>query len=697
MTGARRKGTRARGAPSGKPSGGASPWRLAVTRLAHPFVALALVAFLVVLVRTAWLSDDAFITFRVSDNLVHGFGPTWNAGERTQVFTHPLWFLLFSVCYLITREPYFTGIVLSLAVSLATALFVAVRLTPSPWTAGCAVLALSFSRAFVDYSTSGLENPLSHLLLAIFLHEWLQHPRGRRALTRLAIVAGLGALNRMDLALVFGPLLGIALWRARGPHRLRVGLLALAPLATWEAFSLLYYGSLFPNVAYAKLSHDVATLELVARGLRYLEASVTGDPLTLVLIVAALASTALSAHRPALPIAAVGLLHLGYVVVIGGDFMGGRFLTVPLLAAVVVLFQREPGTPGRGLAAAAGLAALGMVSPYPTLLSGSAYGDDRGQGQLVSNRQGVVSEFWRHLGDFVDRWGVADERGYYYHYTGLLRAAGSAQMPTLWFAGWGKLLRTQGRQTIVGNNIGCLGYFAGPEVTIIDENGLTDSYLSRLPPKVSHSWRVGHFARALPDGYERSLELGSNEIVDPKLRACFERTSLVARGELLDPARLAAIAQLVWHGCADLIDVRAARFPVDRDVPLDALQAIKPAGTPANAPGNVTFGKNGGVRIALGRTAHARTLELSLDDDDIYFVVLLASAGAELVLRVPDLWSDSPLYLPPRPRPRSTGLATYELSVPEGFARAGYDEIRILDLTGGGVRSLGHLSLRDEP
>ena len=43
------------------------------------------------LVRTAWLSDDAYISFRAADNILNGYGPVWNVGERVQAFTHPLW------------------------------------------------------------------------------------------------------------------------------------------------------------------------------------------------------------------------------------------------------------------------------------------------------------------------------------------------------------------------------------------------------------------------------------------------------------------------------------------------------------------------------------------------------------------------------------------------------------------------------
>ncbi|MDP7573157.1 MAG: hypothetical protein QF391_16270, partial [Myxococcota bacterium] len=48
-------------------------------------------AVLSVVIAQAWVSDDAFITFRVIDNFVHGYGLRWNVDERVEVYTHPLW------------------------------------------------------------------------------------------------------------------------------------------------------------------------------------------------------------------------------------------------------------------------------------------------------------------------------------------------------------------------------------------------------------------------------------------------------------------------------------------------------------------------------------------------------------------------------------------------------------------------------
>ena len=38
--------------------------------------------------------DDAFITFRYSENLVDGSGPVFNPGERVEGYSSPSWMLL---------------------------------------------------------------------------------------------------------------------------------------------------------------------------------------------------------------------------------------------------------------------------------------------------------------------------------------------------------------------------------------------------------------------------------------------------------------------------------------------------------------------------------------------------------------------------------------------------------------------------
>src|SRR5262245_65480298 len=60
------------------------PRALARATTSRAAYAVALVVFSVVFVANAWVGDDAFISFRVSENVAHGYGPRWNVAERVQ-------------------------------------------------------------------------------------------------------------------------------------------------------------------------------------------------------------------------------------------------------------------------------------------------------------------------------------------------------------------------------------------------------------------------------------------------------------------------------------------------------------------------------------------------------------------------------------------------------------------------------------
>src|SRR5262245_65273863 len=121
----------------------------------------------IAIIRTAWLSDDSFITFRTMDNIVHGYGPVWNVDERVQSFTHPLWLALFLPLYWLTRDPY-SAIPLQMVLSLSAVTIVMLRIAENNWQRLVVFAALLSTKAFIDFTTSGLDNPLSYFLLAIF-------------------------------------------------------------------------------------------------------------------------------------------------------------------------------------------------------------------------------------------------------------------------------------------------------------------------------------------------------------------------------------------------------------------------------------------------------------------------------------------------------------------------------------------------
>jgi hypothetical protein len=138
---------------------------------------LALVLFAIVLLRHAWLCDDAFITLRTVRNLLEGFGPVWQPGERVQAYTHPLWMLLLAGGARLLTDLYLTAMVVSLILSVAAFAVFLFGLRHDTAAALLGAALLVSCKSFMEYSTSGLENPLTHLLYVVLIMGVLVTPR----------------------------------------------------------------------------------------------------------------------------------------------------------------------------------------------------------------------------------------------------------------------------------------------------------------------------------------------------------------------------------------------------------------------------------------------------------------------------------------------------------------------------------------
>jgi arabinofuranosyltransferase len=522
----------------------------------RPLLILLIVGiFALVLLRSAWLADDAFITFRTVANFADGHGLTWNVGERVQAYTNPLWLFLVSAGYFYTGEFYFTALVLSIALSVLCVTVLATGISRSLGAGLLGITILSFSKAFVDYSTSGLENPLTHLLLVLFCLVLLGGQVDRRRLFLLSLIAALGVLNRMDAGLFFLPGLLMAFWttghpapgadqqasplrpvpdviRRAVPVRTALGAVGLGfvPFLLWELFSVLYYGFLFPNTAYAKLGNGLGQGELLAQGFLYLYESLTTDPLTLLAIVAGLAIPLFVREWRVAAIASGVALSLLYVIAIGGDFMSGRFLAAPLLGGVILLSLSPLGSRRKILIPAfLAVILIGLAAPNSPILSGPGYG-----GNYAEQKEKV------------DRTGNSDERAFYYPATGLLRAEWEYPSPSprhVWVHA-ALQAREQAPTVVVRDSVGFYGLYAGPEVHVIDLHGLGDAFLARIPPVRRPEWRVGHFPRAIPEGYVETIATGGNQLADPELAAYYDHLAVIIRGPIFSRDRFAAIIKM---------------------------------------------------------------------------------------------------------------------------------------------------------
>lgn len=526
---------------------------------------LALLLFGVVIIRSAWLSEDAFITFRTVDNFINGYGLTWNIAERVQVYTHPLWMFLVSACYFWTREIYYTSILLSITISLAAVWIFARCIAASTWAAMLGVVALANSKAFVDYSTSGLENPLTYLLLAVFAVLYLRSGSRGDKLIGLAFIFGLALLNRMDLLLVLGPGMLWCLWSEREKVGKWVWVVGVVPFGVWMLFSLFYYGFPFPNTAYAKLGTGVGADELFAKGLHYLIQSSRNDPLTPFILLAGVVLPIVRRDWRLCALAIGNFLYIAYVIKIGGDYMSGRFLAVPFLLSCIVLFSQYSFD---DLKQRVGLVlcffVVGLSGPFSPLLSGADYG-------LTTNQHALL---------------VMDTRAVEYPHTGLLKALKKKKgeaFPDHWWAVRGRKLAegdldplfsdgtgegvfaerssVHGRVVVAWANVGMSGFYAGPQAEIVDMISLTEPLLARLPAKDDPGTGAGHYGRIMPAGYLQTRVSGTNNISDPNLARYYEKLKIVVESELFSWARVNEIWRFNTGYYDHLIDFDFYRFP----------------------------------------------------------------------------------------------------------------------------------------
>jgi arabinofuranosyltransferase len=512
------------------PIAGAHPSNIHL-RWRNPVLLATLVTvFAYVFVANSWVGDDAYISFRVVDNVVHGYGLTYNPPERVQVFTHPLWLLLHVPAYLITGEVFYSTLALSFVASLA-ALVVAVRWLRVPRAVLMLAMVLS-SKAFVDYTSSGLENPLSYLLLAVFLTRLLHDlDRGHRSFTarELAVyvcLASLAFVNRIDSILLYAPVL---LWMIASSFTsirwrvLRAVALGAIPAVMWEIFALAYYGFALPNTFYAKVATGIPESLLFRQGLVYVVNSLGYDAVTLSIIAVAAIAGLLIRDTPFALISLGLLLTVAYTVWVGGDHMAGRFFAVPFFGAALLLASRIRR---RAVIAAALvlLAVYNLGAPLAPLKSGPDY------------RQGWA---WRETN------GVQDERGYYHRATNLLLYNPLRELPDHEWNRQGLSFARGPDQVSVQGSIGFFGYRAGPHKFLIDPNALADPLLARLPvsDQLYFEFYVGHYRRDLPEGYLESCLQGRNLLADPALREFYDHLRNVTRGPLFSLSRLRDI----WH------------------------------------------------------------------------------------------------------------------------------------------------------
>ena len=217
----------------------------------------------------AWVGDDSQITIRQIWNFIIGDGITFNFDERVQAFTHPIWFLVLSSFVAITGEVFNTIIVISITLSVFSILILLkleLNQNLNENTLLSPLFLLLFSWAFCDYTTSGLENPLSYFLISVFIY-LIYRRIYLRYIQITFLILTLLILNRMDYIILFTPIALVFLYETKSIRTILRGILpGLLILGAWFSFATFYFGAPLPNTYYAKLNNDFGVLDSIRHG-----------------------------------------------------------------------------------------------------------------------------------------------------------------------------------------------------------------------------------------------------------------------------------------------------------------------------------------------------------------------------------------------------------------------------------------------
>ena len=329
--------------------------------------ALCLAAFAAtLLVHAAYVAvykDDAFILFRYARQLLAGNGPNFNAGERVEGYTSPLWVVLSALAGLLGFEiPTAMRVVAVIsALALLPVSYVlydrvlARRAENGRGAIALVVPALVATNGGIAFWAMGaMETVAFALLVTIGVGLSCRAMRDTTAPDPSPLLFALAYLVRPEGALFLGVTQLVRLVAVlRDGHDPRAAiraplLAAVSLIALHVAWRWSYYGVPLPNTYYVNAAVNAAGWE---RGLRYMTRTfdaylaasryLDGDGRAFALtryLPAALAILGLRlADRARTPVYACLAVYLIYVIGVGGDRLGTYRFSVPVFPLFYVL------------------------------------------------------------------------------------------------------------------------------------------------------------------------------------------------------------------------------------------------------------------------------------------------------------------------------------------------------------------------
>ncbi|RKZ29920.1 hypothetical protein DRQ36_07195 [bacterium] len=413
-----------------------------------PYVIPALTALIYRLVLPATLVDDAYITMQTARNIALGNGMVFNAGERIFTVTAPLWVFLNAAVRAFGVDSVIVVFVLGLIFEIILSILVVSLgkgLLKNAWGGGFASILLITNPVFSITSLGGMEIALSICAIALsFL--MLEKKRPNWALT----VAAVGVWIRFDNLIL---LVVAALWVIFNKDlkkKFACFIPAIVLISAYLALAQIYFGSPIPVSILRKAlfpggeSWGISVL-LIAREFFY---TIVGkntaygfgySPLIIILpfVIGGIILTIKRKGQSVLPLLSFSLTYFLAYVLTGKDYaLFFPWYFVPLLLGVYVL---------------AGFGIIGLTKKLlkkPRVVSRAA------GGLCVLWALVMLVQGYNRAVDF--RYAVSSGREQTY------------AAATVWLG-----MHLPENSTICSGEIGAIGFFARPDIRVLDMVGLT--------------------------------------------------------------------------------------------------------------------------------------------------------------------------------------------------------------------------------
>lgn len=298
------------------------------------------VFYFVLIYSYRWVSSDGLAVVYQTKNVLNGLGMVWNYGERSFVSTSPLYSLVSIPLIFILEQiglkrlplqniPITINILFSMMAFGLILKFIWKKNLPwKKFYISIGTLLLAFcSEFFIHFSTSALENSLSYLVLTFF-GITIYSDKISLEKNLLPFSIALVFLTRYDFFLIIFPTVIYLFWK----YKLKSLIPALTmgiPIILWFAFAFFYFGSIFPNSFYMK-----SGFLGIDNSLGYLVKNTVRAPFLALLIGGGI----IAAYKTRKTIFWGMIAYLVYTIYVT-DYMFGRFWSNLVPLSIIALLQ----------------------------------------------------------------------------------------------------------------------------------------------------------------------------------------------------------------------------------------------------------------------------------------------------------------------------------------------------------------------